>query len=195
MWQKKLTSLNLLLIKRLTSEDLPTRTSPTKTTLQSCLTSVKRCLTLPIFWIFWSTLKNYFSLLTKKNRSLHFTTSEWLLSVPSGANRAGSQYCCWEAVATRRSAGACWQRRPGVSAPSTLARGWRSGLLSVLQPAACILPARQPTVLVSAVAQAKNWAPTVPPHFFLSKECQSLRRNTFRVALWWNSWFVTGSIL
>lgn len=45
---KLLTSENLLWIKRLTSADLPTRTSPTRTTLQSWRTSSKRCLTLPI---------------------------------------------------------------------------------------------------------------------------------------------------
>ena len=79
----KLTSLNLLLMKRLTSADLPTRTSPTRTTLQSCLNSLKRCLTLPILCN-WSTLTNFWK--TLKNRwktcqitRLHFTESEWLL--------------------------------------------------------------------------------------------------------------------
>ena len=44
----KSTSLNLLFMKKLTSADLPTRTSPTRTTLQSCLNLLKRCLMLLI---------------------------------------------------------------------------------------------------------------------------------------------------
>ena len=43
-----LTSVNLLFRNLLSKADLPTRTSPTRTTLQSILASVKRCLTLPI---------------------------------------------------------------------------------------------------------------------------------------------------
>ena len=51
-----LTSVNLLFRNRLSKADLPTLTSPTRTTLQSILASVKRCLTLPI--LIWNSCED-----------------------------------------------------------------------------------------------------------------------------------------
>ena len=116
---KKLTSLNLLLMNRLTRADLPTRTSPTRTTLHSCLTWVKRCLTLPILDGIWSTLNRILNQITAKFRDF---TSQSL-------NNYWVPWCRQSSVIQGRCTAESVQFGVGLP-PSTLARGWRSGLLS-----------------------------------------------------------------
>ena len=99
-------------MKRLTSADLPTRTSPTRTTLQSCLNSLKRCLTLPILCNL-STLTNFWKTLIKQVKNLSNHTSSlhrvWMITDYYSA-ALGSSSVQWHQ--TQHARACYWRRRP-----------------------------------------------------------------------------------
>ena len=159
-------------MNRLTRADLPTRTSPTRTTLHSCLTWVKRCLTLPILGKgIWSTLEEFFN----KTAKFRDFTSQSL-------NNYWVPWCRQSSVIQGRCTAESVQFGVGLP-PSTLARGWRSGLLSSRdRPSSVRRTGVCGNSLLHCCCQLKTELQQCQYTSLYSKECQRMIRCTFGVS-------------